>query len=234
MKNFFEEYYDFTTSSVVGNSVNRLVYRHNLFMDSISFKDKTVLDLGSHDGRWSFAAAEKGAKSVTSVEYNKVLLEKAELIREKYAWSNVEFIEDDNLRFLKNTDRKFDIILCCGVFYHTMNHLEYFNYMSEACREAIILDTNVWPSKDAMVYVTLEKSSWDGNSYRNTKFNLDDEHRDTIAGIPSESYIQILAKSFGLEHTKLDYPITNQQGLGDYVMKQRCAYILRPELNASC
>lgn len=229
--NFFETYEDFTKSSVVGSDLNRLKFRHKNIIESISYKNKTVLDLGSHDGRWSFAALNAGASSVVGIEYNEDLILKAESIKKKYQWENVDFIKDDNISFLKKNDLMYDIILCCGVFYHTLKHLEYFKYMSNAFNECIILDTQVWPTQDPMVHIQLESSGWDGNGYGNIdhEIYINDTPKNILTGIPSESYVRLLAKGFGLSVEKLDYTkeIIDQHKLVDYAMKQRYVYILK-------
>ncbi|MEY2924976.1 MAG: hypothetical protein RLZZ337_1524 [Bacteroidota bacterium] len=228
---FFEEYQEFTTSSEVGSDLNRLKYRYKNIIESVSYKNKTVLDLGSHDGRWSFAALEAGAKSTLGVEYNESLILKANSIKKKYRWVNADFIKEDNISFLKNNNFKYDVILCCGVFYHTLKHLEYFKYMCESFNDCIILDTHIWPSQDPMVHIQLESSTWDGNGYRNIDKDIDvnGSPKNILTGIPSESYINTLAEGFGLSIEKLDYTkeIKNQHKLVDYVMKQRYVYILK-------
>lgn len=228
---FFETYEDFTKSSVVGSDLNRLKFRYKNIIESISYKNKSVLDLGSHDGRWSFAALDAGASSVVGVEYNEDLIHKAESVKKKYQWENARFIKDDNISFLEKNDFKYDIILCCGIFYHTLKHLEYFKYMSSSFNECIILDTQIWPTRDPMIHIQLESSSWDGNGYRNIGQDIlvNNSPKNILTGIPSEPYINMLAEGFGLTIEKLDYTkeIIDQHKLVDYTMKQRYVYILK-------
>lgn len=225
--NFFENYLDFLSTTKVGNDLNRLNYRYKNIIDTIDYKDKTVLDLGSHDGRWAFAAVHAGAKSVVGVEYNQDLVIKAQKIKSKYNFNNTSFICSDNIDFLKKNKQTFDIILCCGVFYHTLNHLEYFKYMTLFVNEYIVLDTQIWPSMDPMVHISLESSKWDGNGFSNIP--NDQNSKDTIVGIPSQKYIEILADSFNLSIKKIDKTesITNQHKLVDYVSRNRFTYLLK-------
>ncbi|WP_297888224.1 RsmD family RNA methyltransferase [Sulfurihydrogenibium sp.] len=79
-----------------------------LFNILYSVKGKDFLDLFSGTGQVGLKALEKGAKSVTFVEIEK---KRVEDIKKKIKnYENVRFYSVDVIKFLKNTDKTFDII----------------------------------------------------------------------------------------------------------------------------
>ena len=116
-----------------------LVRRHRAILEGAR-----VLDLASHDGRWSIAALENGAASVVGIEHKPGLVRKSEenfefykVPKEKY-----EFICGD---IFEHIDRigKFDVVLCFGIFYHVMNHMLLLSKIAALEPRALIMDTNV-------------------------------------------------------------------------------------------
>ena len=91
--NFFDEFPAFYETGTTGFKPKVLNIRfHPLIEKNLEIlKDATVLDLGSHDGRWSFAALKNGAKKVYGIEGEKELVESSiknmkryEIPEEKY------------------------------------------------------------------------------------------------------------------------------------------------------
>lgn len=71
---FFDPYAQFLTTSATSASPSRLNARHAAIIQGNLelFRGKRVLDIASHDGRWSFAALHAGAKHVTGIEIRPV------------------------------------------------------------------------------------------------------------------------------------------------------------------
>ena len=67
---FFNVYSRFLETSQTGASLNRLNRRHEAIFGSFPeiYVGARVLDIASHDGRWSFAALKAGAAHVIGVE----------------------------------------------------------------------------------------------------------------------------------------------------------------------
>ena len=110
-------------------------------LDGIEFKDKTVLDIGCWDGYWSFYAERRGAKSVLATDDSgqNWAGEAGFLLAKELLKSNVE----SNLRLsvydLGVLDRKFDIILCLGVYYHLFDPLYAFAQIRHRCHDESIV-----------------------------------------------------------------------------------------------
>lgn len=92
-------------------------------LEAIDFRGKTVLEIGAWDGYWSFYAERRGAKHVLASDDltqnwsngGGILLAR-ELLK-----SRIEVRQDVSIYELTSLGRKFDIILCLGVYYHLLD-----------------------------------------------------------------------------------------------------------------
>ena len=91
--NFFEKFPEFKTEGTTGIAGKRLEYRYSAIIENQKhfFKNSRVLDLASHDGRWSLAALEAGAKHVTAIEARKHLASKSKILLKKNSFNRPNF-----------------------------------------------------------------------------------------------------------------------------------------------
>ncbi len=95
--------------------LNRLNARYRTFIlpNAEQYGGKRVLDLASHDGRWSFAALMTGAAHVTGVEFRQELIDKSRFILKGEMRERVRFIQGDIFDIvprLLEAGERFDII----------------------------------------------------------------------------------------------------------------------------
>ena len=89
-------------------------------LDTVEFRDKTVLDIGCWDGRWSFYAEQRGARSVLATDdlsQNWSSGEGLRLARE-ILQSKIEIDQHMSIYRLASLGRAFDIVMCLGIYYH--------------------------------------------------------------------------------------------------------------------
>ena len=127
---------------------SRLNWRAEILLskNQKAIKGKTILDLASHDGRFSWACLELGASHVTGVEGRRQLVESAteNLIGLGYKPDNFTFIQGDMFDHLhKVKPEEFDTVLCFGFFYHTVRQNELLSEMKRIQATYFILDTYV-------------------------------------------------------------------------------------------
>jgi hypothetical protein len=90
-------------------------------------KGKRILDLASHDGRFSYACLKLGATHVTGVEGREYLVRSAidNLSSLGCVRDSFNFIQDEVFEYLATVNPKeFDTILCFGFFDHTIRQIE--------------------------------------------------------------------------------------------------------------
>jgi predicted nicotinamide N-methyase len=112
-------------------------------------RNKAILDLASHDGRWSFAAHHAGARSVLGGEMRDRLVRTA---RETLALYGVG---DDKVSFIRgDVDQVliglkpglYDTAFCFGYFYHAINHMHLIAELALLNVSCIIIDTKIFDS----------------------------------------------------------------------------------------
>lgn len=144
---FFDEYPRFTKTSRTANSMRRLNLRHEAIIEQNRhlLDGARVLDLASHDGRWSFAAFKAGAAHVTGVEARKELVDNAHCTFAGYGVPNdrYTFIQGDMFRILRRRQFDVDVVLCLGFVYHTLRYQELFRGIRDATPSHLLLDTKV-------------------------------------------------------------------------------------------
>lgn len=143
---FFDSFPRFIESSETGPWLERLNARYAALIHAnrALLDGARVLDLGSHDGRFTFAALKNGADHVVGVD-NKAHL--AQLGRENLAAYGVsgdayEFLVGDVYDCIDESDR-FDVVFCFGLLYHVTDHMQLLSKIAGTEPRAIIVDTHV-------------------------------------------------------------------------------------------
>lgn len=211
---FFDGFARFYKTSQTSPFPDRLNSRHRAIMERNAerFKGKRVLDIASHDGRWSFAALQAGAAHVTGIEPRQELIDNAAETFREYGIepSRFEFLRGDVFDQIKG--KKFDVVLCLGFYYHTIRHAELLDLIERTGAEFIVIDTEVTPSSEEgadptngdprIVYqnpysvqmildqVDDQQMAWTDSLTRNGF---------TIVGRPSRQAVKFMAKHFGYE-----------------------------------
>lgn len=116
-------------------------------LEAVNFHDKTVLDIGAWDGYWSFLAERKGAKHVLASDDvtqswsdGRGLLLAKELLR-----SSVSIDQNLSVYQLASLNRKFDVVMCLGVYYHLLDPFYAFAQIRHCCHPGtlVVLEGNV-------------------------------------------------------------------------------------------
>ena len=228
--NFFEKYPEFINKGTTGVAGQRLEYRYKATIDNQrnSFKNSKVLDLASHDGRWSLASLKAGASKVVGIEGRENLVKKSNKILEKYGYGDkfTCFKEDLNNKILKFEEGSFDIILCLGFFYHTMHHFKLLSEFKRFKPKLIILDGVFNPTNFPGLVFGLEKVGRDGSSLETNK-----KKEEAIVGYPT-----ILGAKMMLNHLDFKFKILNWMdfaenswtGIDDYKKNKRLTFVIEP------
>ena len=145
--------------------ISRMNWRYHHIVEPIKdeLRGATVLDLGSHDGRWPYALAAAGA-TVTGIEGRGDLIAQFSRYPDAEAKSRVTFIEGD---FVTEMDRllaegkRFDVVTCLGVFYHTIQHYRILMQMVAFRPKVIVVDSVFHRSNRAIISVRLEDTGLD-------------------------------------------------------------------------
>ena len=146
-QNFYVEFENtpFPRTSHIAPEPYRLNWRCEICLtrNREAIKGKKILDLGSHDGRFSYACLKLGAKHVTGVEGKEHLVKSAidNLTGLGYTREQFTFIQGDIFDYLaKVKPQEFDTILCLAVFDHTIRQIELVRELQRIQPAYLILD----------------------------------------------------------------------------------------------
>lgn len=221
-KHFFDKFPEFYKTSETGSSPNRLNHRYLALIHSNKeiINNSSILDLASHDGRWSFAALQNGAKKVCGIEGRKELvqkslknMEKFEISQEKYSFIVGDIFEE--IKKFKNNE--FDIVFCLGIFYHIMDHMLLLNEIKQLNPKYIIMDTNVSTLKEPMISLREENSIKEANAISSG------EDGKILVGHPSKKALELMLSHIGFDFTYYDWEnsgIINWENIEDYNFKK--------------
>jgi hypothetical protein len=231
MPGFFDAYPKFFETSHTGSSAARLNYRYDLMIEQNRplLAGKTVLDIASHDGRWSFAALKgAGAKHATGIEARKQLVDAANETFPHYgiARGNFEFIRGDahrQLAALVRQGRRFDTVLLLGFFYHTIRHWEMVQWIAGLGASAIVIDTGVALIGDPampVIQLRVEANARMGSLVSGNK-------PADLVGVPSAAAVRLILQTAGYQTytAKLAIPAAAKGPCWDYDQGRRLTIV---------
>lgn len=225
---FFDSYPDFFETSIVGSTPNRLNNRFKALIENNReiIKNSVVLDLGSHDGRWSFAALLNGASKVIGVEGRKELVDICYHTMKKYRIHDEKysFIVGDVFDEIKNIDEKIDIVFCFGIFYHIMNHVLLLQSIKRLQPNYIIIDSAVSNSESPIIEIRLENIN---NPAAAIKGNV---AQQAVVGRPSKKAIELMLTNLGFNFSYYNWQssgIVNWKDIEDYKNGERISMVAK-------
>jgi Methyltransferase domain len=142
---FFEQFPLFYLSSSTAASTARLNLRYEaIFGENRDIMaGASVLDLASHDGRWSLAALATGARSVIGIEARPELVTAAtaNLGAYGYGGDRVRFVTGDVHEVMSTQNLAADVVLCLGFLYHTLRYNELLHEIRRTHARYLVIDT---------------------------------------------------------------------------------------------
>ena len=168
------------------------------------FGNARVLDLASHDGRWSFAALKAGAAYVEGVEARPELVEGATANFRYYGVGEAagKFLCDDVVAYLEApTLPRFDVVLNLGFLYHTMKHMQVIEGMARTHARHFIIDTSIAKGDGAMIQLTTE----DADDFRNAVRTDAERPKSVLVGAPSKDAVRMMLADVGYDCEEIDW-----------------------------
>lgn len=221
---FFQRYDRFHATSTTDTRGERLDYRHRALIGRMQpvIEGRRVLDLASHDGRWSFAALCAGARHVTGVEGKPYLVSHAE---ESFAQYEVpaerhRFVVGDCLATLPTLERgAFDTVFCFGFLYHTLHHYDLLRAVTALGPSVLVIDSLLVLDDRAAIVLGYDDWRLEGAALPETA----DEER-TLVGVPTPRGLQLMLGHLGWESRFLPNPepsTPSWEGITDYQAGRR-------------
>lgn len=206
MYDFFNNYPEFYKTTKTIPSSNRLNTRYEAMIASNKglVNQRSILDLASHDGRWSFAAIKNGAKYVLGIEARRELFQSSMENMKKYHMpdNTYSFVCGDIFEEIKKIKQNaFDIVFCFGYFYHTMNHAILLSEIKRIHPMYLFLDTAVCSHKEPVIEIHKE----DPQDPRNAASGQHDSNNHVLVGTPSKKALELLLSDAGFSFEYYDW-----------------------------
>ena len=155
---FFDSYPRFFSTSATASAPDRLNQRHRALIQSNAdiISGRSVLDIASHDGRWSLAAHKAGAKCVLGIEARQHLVEASRANMRDYGvpQGQVEFVQGDVMIELDQLESgRFDTVFCFGFLYHMIDHMALLRKIARLEPTSLVIDTAISTQPGSIVEV---------------------------------------------------------------------------------
>lgn len=216
---FFDAFPRFADTSKTGPSLERLNARYRVLLEDhrALFEGARVLDLASHDGRFSFAALHTGVAEVVGIEHDRELVEAANANFAAYDVdpSRFRFVCRDLFEGFDDLGR-FDVVLCFGILYHVNDHLHLLSNIAAVEPKTVLIDTHI----SALGGAVIELRSPLGAS--------PPEPGNAIEGYPSRGAIEALTTNLGWSPHFIDWSAVARQddeGIHDYLSGKRVSVV---------
>lgn len=197
---FFDDYQRFLETSQVFAQRKRLNLRHEALITANRdiIAGARVLDIASHDGRWSFAALRTGAAHVTGIEARQGFVDNARETFSHYGEDpdTFRFICGDVFDVLGREEFDVDVVLCLGYFYHTYRHTELLHHIRSMDPKHVIIDSNVVPdAQQPYVRVVVDRPENAGQA------TLDEYSygQQTLVSLPSVPALRMMLQAYDFE-----------------------------------
>ena len=159
---FFDAYPRFFSTSSTASERDRLNQRYSALIQSNAniIADRRILDIASHDGRWSLAAYKTGAEYVLGIEARRHLIEAARsnMLEYQVPDGKVQFLQSDVLVELDHLEAgRFDTVFCFGFLYHTIDHMALFRKIARLNPTSLVIDTAISIQPGSIVEVRDEE-----------------------------------------------------------------------------
>ena len=201
----FDDYPRFLDTSATASNRKRLRLRHRAMFGSNAeiFTGARVLDIASHDGRWSMAALQAGAAHATGIEANPDLLKSAEETFEHYdvPRDTYRFVNDDIFDVLGDPgghEIDVDVVMCIGFIYHTLRYQELFSGVRALNPRHFLVDTAVILDDEPMVKLFSEDVSKESSGLDHTFARAG----RLVTGRPSVPALEMLLETHGFTVVK--------------------------------
>lgn len=148
---FFDSFPRFYETSETGAHRARLNLRYEAIFGENQdiFGGARVIDIASHDGRWSLAALKAGAAEVVGIEARDDLVRGARENLKHYCDHDgrYRFIAGDVFEILSGQTFEADVVLCLGYLYHTLRYNELMRLIRDINPQYLVIDTEVIPGE---------------------------------------------------------------------------------------
>lgn len=227
---FFDRHDRLLGTSNTAVNANRLNLRHVAMIERHAdlLAGASVLDIASHDGRWTLAALEAGAAHVTGVEARPELVAHAHENVEHYlpGCQRHRFVNDDLFEYLREPDQV-DVVMCLGFIYHTLRYPDLLQGIRATGARHVIVDTRVTTRDKAVIDLEIDHPERQGHAVPDASSPED----AVLTGVPSHIALAQMFEAYGYDVAhRVDWHDVvgtgSREGVGAYLGGRRITWLL--------
>lgn len=205
---FFDDNPEFLETSVTAASRERLNLRHlGIIKENQDvIRGRSVVDIASHDGRWSYAALDAGATRVIGIEGRRRLVANANrtFAAKGVAEDAYTMIQGDVHEELLDRKVKGEVVLCLGFLYHTARYVELMAGIRSTKAEYVIVDTRVIQDVEGPLVEMRTEGTVAQSVAIKDRFA---QRKRVISAVPSEAAVVLMLDAIGYEvDHRTDWP----------------------------
>jgi len=229
-KGFFDNYPNFFQTSKTVEHPNHLNGRFKAIIESNLdiIQNSSILDIASHDGRWSFAALKNGAKHVVGIEAREHLVKNSyqNMVTYGIDQNSYQFITNDIHKEIQNLEpNQFDVVFCLDFLYHTIEHYFLLSQIKRLNPKFVIIDTRIDLSDERIIKLHVDRPTKFGEAHA---FSPEKLKQEILVGTPSKLGLEMMLNCLGF--TNISYfdwknKIQNFRNLVDYYHGKRITLI---------
>lgn len=195
---FFDSYPRFFSTSATASAPDRLNARYTALIASNRniLSGRRVLDIASHDGRWSLAAHEAGAEYVLGIEARQHLVDAALANMRAYRVpeNRVAFRQGDVMIELDRlAGGSFDTVLCFGFLYHTIDHMPLLRKFARLGPAHLVIDTTISLRRASILEVLDEMTEHESAA----AVGEPGDPARAVKGLPSRAALELMLRAVG-------------------------------------
>jgi SAM-dependent methyltransferase len=214
---FFDAHPRFLETSKTGPALARLNARYKVLLreNRHLIDGARVLDVASHDGRFSFAALRTGATEVVGIEHDPELVRHAVSHMQAYGIDPARYRFECRDLFRGFADLgTFDVVLCFGILYHVNDHLHLLSSIAEVEPKVVLIDSHVSQLDGAVIEL------------RSPLGQSPPQPGNQLEGHPTRAALDALISSLGWCGRYLDWSaMAGTDGLQDYQEGRRVSLL---------
>jgi SAM-dependent methyltransferase len=216
---FFDSFPEFGDTSKTGPSLARINARYRVLLHDqrALLEGARVLDLASHDGRFSLAALLTGAREVVGIEHDTQLVDAATAHFAKHGIdpSRYRFVRRDLFESFMDLGH-FDVVFCFGILYHVNDHLHLLSNIAEVEPGTVIIDGHISRRDGAVIEL------------RTPLGETPPPPGTQLEGWPTSLAIEALTSTLGWSGRWIDWQQASRpddDNIADYLSGKRASYV---------
>lgn len=220
---FYDAYPQFYSTSQTGPNTEWNNRRHIVLIEGCLdlIAGKRIVDFGSHDGRWAFAALKAGASHVTCVEPGKILAASTFDNFRAYGIDNTSFevCQTGAVEYVEQATAGAETAFLFGMLTLISEQPTFFGHLRRLGIKDLIIDTHIMPGETRPLLELFRAGVQDGNAIVSEKTEAEGWMMGATPSLPA---LDMMLRHYGWEPQLLDWSTLQQHpDMTDYSIGRR-------------